>query len=211
MKKVIITIGLAAVLLSFARMAQAEWITIRVEAVVDNVADSGNNLGGKVNVGDTITGWYTYDTSAPDHDPEITIGDYWFNLAPAVVSLHINDLLFETNPENVQCYAYIMNDRGAGDIFSFSSTNNIALSNGTSVDSISFLLEDITRTALSSDALPTGPPNLDLWQYKLIRIGNNDDKFRIDAHLTSAVPEPTTLALFAFGALDLLFKRFPKN
>jgi len=46
--------------------ANAKLITIEIEAEVDFVDDDLGVLEGKINVGDIISGWYTYDTSTPD-------------------------------------------------------------------------------------------------------------------------------------------------
>ena len=57
------------VLLFLGAAAQAELITIAIEATVNIAEDDGNYLEGKVNVGDIITGYYTYESSTSDIYP----------------------------------------------------------------------------------------------------------------------------------------------
>jgi len=216
MRRAIITIGLAVLFLGLGRPAQAEWVTIQIEGVVDDISDHGNYLTGKVNIGDTITGWYTYDTSTPDTFPYQAgneyRGDYWHNSAPAGVSVFINDLEFKTDPLNVQ---FLMSITNAGytystDDYGLLSYNNISNMEGVSTDIISLALEDYSGTALSSDALPTAPPNLNLWQFNDLMVSGGQN-FGISGRVTYIVPEPATLFLFSFGALGLLTRKAKGN
>ena len=49
--------------------ASATTITVNITAEVALVVDSDEILGGAINVGDTITGTYTYDSTTSDSNP----------------------------------------------------------------------------------------------------------------------------------------------
>jgi len=191
--------------------AEAALITIEITAEVDSVRDEANYLDGQINVGDIITGTYTYDSDTTDSNPLSTLGRYEHYAPPCGISLSVGGFDFETDTTNVDFLVAIANNYASGGIqdgYLLISYNNLPLSNGTLVDLISWQLDDPTATALSSDALPTTPPVLDDWQSIVgLRLqGERMESYLIDAHVTSAVPEPTSVLLFALGIL-LLRKR----
>jgi hypothetical protein len=204
----IIVVG--AFLLVYVQPVQAVPVTIQIEAVVDTVEDSGNYLGGLVDVCDVITGYYTYESTTPDSSPSDPVqGNYWNYSLPSGVYLSVGDFDFRTNTNDIEFNVFIRNDNSSGhDIYGFDSLNNFPLSNGTIVDTIYWSLKDYTASVFSSDALPTTAPILDQWEENLLRF-ITDREFLIDAHVTSAevVPEPSTVFLLIFGSI-FLRKRF---
>ena len=192
----------------FARPAQATLITIEITAEVDSVEDNGNYLEGQINPGDIITGTYTYDSLTADSSPLDPIqGNYWHYGPPAGISLSVGGFEFQTNPADVEFHLAIRNDiqPGGEDIYAIVSYNNLALSNGTLVEDIYWQLYDPTGDALSSDALPITAPSLPDWEQNslTLRGGTRLEPFAVEAHVTSAVPEPATIVLFVIGALLL--------
>jgi hypothetical protein len=185
--------------------ANATLITIQIEAVVDSVQDYGNYLEGQINPGDIITGYYIYESTTPDSNPSLDVGDYEHYISPFGIFLSVSGFDFETDPTNVDFFVEVVNNYPSGDYYLVGSSDNLSLSNGTLVDRISWQLDDYTGYALSSDALPTTPPALDDWQSNILNI-SGDRTFGIWAHVTSAVPEPTTFLLLSLGSL-LLRKR----
>jgi len=188
--------------------AKAALITVEIEAVVDSVSDDGNYLEGKIKVGDIITGFYLYDSTTPDSNPSPYIGMYEHYTLPYGIKLSIGGFVFQSDPDDVDFLVSVGNAGGpySMDNYLIASRNNLSLSNGAPVDRISWQLDDPTGTALSSDALPTAPPVLDDWQSVFgLRI-SADRMWGIDAHVTSAIPEPSTMLFLGLGTV-LLKKR----
>jgi hypothetical protein len=202
---VIVIIG--AALLVCVQPVQAAPITIQIEAIVDTVSDSGNYLGGQVDVCDVITGYYTYESTTTDTSPEDWLGKYEYSQAPYGITLEVGGFHFETNPEDVDFIVYISNERISpiGDIYNIVSNNNSKLHNGVDVDLIYWQLDDRSGQALSSTALPLIAPVLEDWlDLNHLRIqGENENLFIINAHVITAVPEPLTILLLLLGAAAL--------
>lgn len=192
-------------LLAFqSQRADATLITISIEAEVDYVEDLGNYLEGRINPGDIITGTYTYDSTTPDTNPSFEVGDYEHYSSPYGISLTVGGFLFATDPTNVSFLLEVVNDYPSGDSYLVLSYNNLPLSNGSVVDHISWQLDDPSGNALSSDLLPTLPPVLADWQSIVGLRLEGERAYIIDAHVTSAVPEPVTILLLAVGGLALV-------
>jgi len=195
--------------LSFsARPAHSILITIEITAEVDSVDDPSGYLEGNISVGDTITGTYTYESTTLDTNPSPYVGAYEHFASPAGIFLSVGGFDFTTDPTNVDFLVEVVNNYPSGDYYLVRSYNNLALSNGTLVDHISWQLDDSTATALSNIDLPTSPPILDDWQAgNHLRLHGERFGYIVDAHVTSAIPEPATIVLFVIGAL-LLKKRY---
>jgi len=194
--------------LAFSPMAvEGALVTIEIEAVVDSVSDEGNYLEGNIEVGDIITGWYSYDSSTPDSNPSVYIGMYEHYSSPYGISMSTGGFVFQTDSANVDFLVSVGNAGGpySMDNYLITSRNNLCLSNGAPVDRISWQLDDPTGNALSSDELPAGPPVLDDWLLAplLIHGPSRGASFGISAHVISAIPEPATIVLLCMGGLFL--------
>lgn len=192
--------------------ACAALITIDITATVDSVTDDGPGdgyLDGLISPGSIITGSYTYDSSTADSSPGDPIqGNYWHYSPPAGISLSVGGFDFQADSTNLEFHMFTRNNTTSGnDIYGCGSHNNLSLSNGTSVDNIWWTLKDYAGTALSTDALPTTPPTLNQWEENVLTL-ETDRAFMIQAHVTSAIPEPTTISLLAIGTM-ILRKRNP--
>ena len=211
--------GLLAVLLvPFAAggstAASATTITVNITAEVALVVDWDEMLGGAINVGDTITGTYTYDSATSDSNPLPTVGDYWHSSPPNGITVNAGGFVFETDPSNVSFVVEIVNDHGSPpmDNHLLRSYNNLPLSNGALVDEIAWQLDDASATALSSDALPAVPPTLGDWEstWGLTLMGSDPDPwgfdhFAVRAHVTSAnLATPPTPPPAVGGIVELL-------
>jgi len=209
MKRVVISIIISVICgVSFcASPAEATLITIEITAEVDYVEDNGNYLDGQINIGDIITGTYIYDSTTLDSNPSSQVGDYWHYQSPCGIFLSVGGFEFVTDLTNVRFLVEIINDSTSGglhDAYGLISYNNLALSNGSSVDEISWWLTDPSATVLTSTVLPTTAPVLDDWQsiYGL-RLQGERVGYLVDADVISAIPEPATILLFTLGGLFL--------
>ena len=204
------TVLLAAVAMVFCGLpVNGALIMIGIEAVVDDVQDPDNYLDGRINIGDLITGSYTYDTDTPDSSPLPYGGRYEHFGYPYGISLSVGGLDFVTDPGNTNFLIEILNDY-PDDAYSVVSYNNLPLSTGISVNNISWGLDDYSGTALSSIELPRTAPVLPNWEGNYLSIGGGGDRegFTFSGHVTSAVviPESTTILLLSLGGLVFVRK-----
>ena len=184
--------------------AQAALITIQIEAVVDSFRDEGNYLEGKIEAGDVITGFYVYESTTPDSSPLDPVqGNYWHYAPPAGIALTVGGFNFMTDPFNVAFHVAVRNKSSGDDSYWLANRNNLPLSNGTIVDSIVWSLRDSSAQALSSDALPPTVPVLANWEWNVLDFHGERGGFHVFAHVTSAIPEPTTIILLSIGGLFL--------
>lgn len=190
-------------LILWPTLGKAALVTIQIEAVVDSVMDDGGYLEGRIEPGDIMTGFYTYDSSVARLPGE----RYEFDSPPCGVFLSVGGFDFQTDQSSVDFEMGIGNDLSWGDTYYFISFNNLSLSNGTLVDGISWSLEDASATALSSDDLPKTAPILDQWGYNRLRLHGERGRYILDAHVTSSIPEPATAILLSMGALVLRKRR----
>ncbi len=195
---------------------QATLITIGIEAVVDDVVETGDYLNGRIKVGDLITGTYTYDTDTPDSSSSPNVGRYEHYTYPSGISLSVGGFDFMTDPATTNFLIEIVNDF-PDDAYSVISYRNLALSDGTSVGHISWGLRDYSATAISiADLAPTAPV-LDDWGGNRLEFGAGSGGrdtgepatgFGVMAHVTSAVviPEPATILLLGLGGIAVIRK-----
>ncbi len=201
---------LSLVLLSvLPASSYAEIVTINLTAEISEIEDGGQIFTGLLNIGDLITGSYSYDSDTPDSNPAETVGQYWYSEPGYGITLTSEGFVFQTDPANVDFLLETGNNTNGTDNYLIRSYNNLPLSNGIPVDHIAFELIDNTATALSSDTLPLTAPDLGDWD--LVEIWDINIFFNRNLHLlvkanvTSAelVPEPATLLLFGLGAVML--------
>ncbi len=188
------------------RCGLADLIIIGINAEVSHIDDRGLLVEGLLNIGDPITGTYTYDSDTPDGNPSESAGLYWHYNAPYGFELTAGPYVFQTDPDHTEFFINVGNGTWDGHVLV--SYNNLPLSNGVPVDHISWQLDDYSGMALSSDALPLGPPILEDWEYDWglrIELGPKGDTM-VTADVTSVwlIPEPATVLLLGLGALALL-------
>lgn len=165
-------------------------VKISFTAKVTELDDRSNVLQDNVKVGDILTGTYTYNPSTKDTNTDTTVGDYQHDKKPYGIIVKSGDLVFRTDPKNVNFLVELVN-RDMQDNYLLRSYNNLPLSNGVPVEHISWQLDDGTGKALSSDSLkktPT-PPVLQNWKdpFGLTIVGGADfeNSFFMRAHVDS--------------------------
>lgn len=212
----IITVLAAAVLVVLAPTTQGQLIEIGLIAEIYLVEDYDNLLGGNVQVGDLITGSYTYDSSMTPASTSPTGALYVFNSSDVGAVLETNGLTFQTDSSNVDFQMGIANESGplSWDGLWFRSHNNLSLADDIDID-ISFTLTDYSGTANEDTNLSTDAPILQNFDVNCLRIEglipatdtSSKQHFIINAEVTSAwlIPEPGTLVLLAIGSV--MFRR----
>lgn len=172
--------------------ASAARVKIDITATVSLVDDPDNLLNHAVAPGDIVTGVYTYDSTAVDSNPLVEVADYRYTTAPNGIQLHVNGLIFATDPGNVDLLIELVDDYQGRDNFALLSYNNlfaVSAPGPFTQNLIDWQLDDPTQTALSSVALPRNPPVLSNWQsiFGLNISSMGESHFLIRANVTSAV------------------------
>ena len=187
-------------------------LTVEFTAEVIEVYESDDFLEGKVEVGDTINGTYSYDTSMPS-SMQFVWYYYSFNSPPAGISVQVGGFEFKTDPNDIELVIAVENDSSTvlapRDSFRLDSSINIMLCDDILCydnfsGNFSIYLGNYYSTALLSYKLPASAPNLSDWMARGIEFsggvsnGSSGGRFstgkgfHIKGRLTSAalVSEP---------------------
>jgi Disaggregatase related len=176
---------------------EARLVTVAIVAEVTEVRGTASALQGKVQVGDLITGSYTYDTRAENlwgRDK----GWYEFSSPPCGIILEVGGFTFQTDPNDVQFSVKVCNEvitvTGRRDCLQFESFANVLDGNHVNLSYIELYFEDDVSVpeepyrpllGLLSPALPLAAPDLRYWPTRELTISG--DGLTIVGHLTSAV------------------------
>lgn len=177
-------------------------VTFTFQGAVTQVSvDPTGPLAGLIGPGSPILAYLNFDTAAPDADASPQLGSYTFSgfpfgVAPIVgpvvflvmhaVNISVVDGVAGVGPDLYSVFAWEGSAGGLGDYFS-----------------LSLLLEDDTGSAFSSDALPSGLPELSRFSTSTLLIsGQYTDlnqtfvQYEIQGRL---LPEPATFSLVALA------------
>jgi hypothetical protein len=174
-----------------AAAATSNLITISFTATVTEVNDTAHALG-NVQVGDTITGTYTYDAAKSDDHPAPEIGSYAYYTAPNGMRANIGGKVVESDQQDVFFGIGLMNNSNGRDSYGVHSFYNRPLSGQYYITFFGFHLYDPTQTALKNTNLPKTAPKLSDWRqdegYGFDVNGydpNTGYEFHVHANLTS--------------------------
>jgi len=188
-------------------------LTVDFSGTVTTVNDSFDSFGGAISVGDTFSGSYMYDNTPDIVDPGTNLVQYQFKTGLNGVTIHIGSLTFQTDLSDPNLLVRVHNDRDlSNDVFHWISYNNLD-TEGVIVETISFRLNDDTRTALDSTDLPNTAPDLSLWDPRRLWItGGFLAEIDIIGDITfaetaPAVPEPLSLILCCLGSAAIWLKK----
>lgn len=142
-----------------------------------------------LSVGDSLTGFYTYDSATLDTDPSPREGEYLHTMIPYGIEVHHERYSFGTDTSNVDFRIMIgdsITSGGLRDSYETFSVNNLPDEFiKTPVALISLSLRDNTAMALSGDGLPGTAPDLNDWpDIKRLDIFGTDFVYRITATIT---------------------------
>jgi len=195
-----------------AGKARSEIATIRIEGEVSYVHPYSTWLSDNFNIGDVVEGWYKYDTVAFDTNRLVTVGSYDYSTAPYGISLTVGeaDIVFETDPQNVDFSLKIFNDFPE-DRYYIVSNNNLPVS-GVTVGLICWQLDDWSGSIFSNTAIPTeAPPILGDWDFRRLDVlmgSRGEPGLGITVtRATTSIPEPATLIFIGLGGLFALRHR----
>ena len=145
-----------------AAAATNNLITISFTATVTEVNDTAHALG-NVQVGDTITGRYTYDAAKSDDHPAPEIGSYAYYTAPNGMRANIGGKVVESNQQDVFFGIGLTNNYLGRDTYGVNSFYNLPLSGQYAITFFGFQLYDPTQTALKNTNLLKTAPRLSDW------------------------------------------------
>jgi hypothetical protein len=169
---------------------RSEIVNFKFSGIVTDADVEESSLDGSVTNGTPFTGFYTYDTAAIDANTNPAVGDYEFTNSVCGVVIKVGSYVFRTSPDHVEFNIEIVNQI-KDDSFYFGSFANAA-TGSQFVESIEWQMEDYSGTALTNDALPTVPPNLNAFpdnNYISIDGGN----FYLICTVQSIGTNPTTV------------------
>jgi len=163
------------------------------EGTVASISDFGFQLNGSVTNGAAVKGFYVYEDSAIDQNPDSTVGDYRYTNGMFGITVQIGTYVFRSNPDHTDFLLEVVNRDT--DYYLLRSYNNIC-STPLTVSHISWQLDNPTGIALSSDQLPKVAPDLSSYASSspgLQVIGPDLDGFRIRAEITSIATTPPVI------------------
>lgn len=151
-------------------------VTFNVSATVREIYDNDNVLGNIINVGDSISGTYTFNTNTPDSDgtPEFGVyehtpgsGNYGFNITIGNANLTTNtstdmfNIIIGDANGVLSSDIYAVDDFGAQQPFV----------NNTVVDNMGIYMDDASASMVTGTNLTNQPPSLAGAGYKDLHIG----------------------------------------
>jgi hypothetical protein len=187
---------LGAALLSgvFAQGAVANVITVKVTAHVVGWSDSYGTLGGQINVGQVITGTYTYDTGTPVQSQ--IPAQYLPTSPPANITISAGAFTFQSLSTS-QFQISVVPGKGTSSpgMLRIESWNNKPLTGVPypDVNDIQFTFMDPSGQWPTSSALPTGAPTLQNLSASQSQILISGTYFNVQAQIDSVALSPLTL------------------
>lgn len=184
--------------------ASAEPVTVKFTGQV--VGWSGTAVG-QVSIGQSVTAMYSYDTRTPDLNADPTFGLYRPAAAQgASVRVDIGPLVFESLPTSrFEATVIPPSQQPPRGMWVFQSFQNKPLDNGSSVDIIGFGFGD-NGTVLTSDALPSTAPDLQLFPYRELIVQGAQLNVRVE--IASAELVPATIEISPSAGRFLNQQRF---
>jgi|GEM_PF-1077636 len=204
-RSVLVLVAVGLVLGFGQRPAHAGLVTWDFGGEIRDIVDADGILGGAINVGTPFSGSFTFDSTTPDSDPEnASLGVY--DGAVTAVSGQIGDHTFFESDDfgsEIQVRSTISGEEDH-DFGLFAS--DISFPDFNAVFDLSLFIKDFDGLTIRTDALPLFPPDL-ASSSPSMTFTLDPGRTAFVGELTALVPEPSSLALLAFGSLVLLKRR----
>ncbi|WP_455204483.1 hypothetical protein, partial [Kaarinaea lacus] len=154
----------------------AEQVTFEIQATVYDIYDPGNVLQGAINLGDNVSGGYTFDTNVQDFDSSPEFGHFDQTLGGGSgFDININQENIRSDRNNPGFMYEIHIENYISDFYHVASWGNTPLQNGALVNDIIIDLYDGNGTALNTSDLSTTAPDINAFMYKdMIIAGSNN-------------------------------------
>jgi hypothetical protein len=159
-------------------------------ARVTALQDPTNLLQGSARVQQLLRGGYVFNRRATDSNALPNVGEY--SHVFEIYTLHANadGTTFATDPAAVNMLLQVID--GSPDEYRVHSINNLPLPTGASVSLFEWRLTQPNGSALSSDDLPPGAPDLAAWAGNELRIGGSDPANPTRQYLLTATVTTTS-------------------
>jgi len=205
-------------------------VTFAYTGIMTSVVDTNSALDSSIFIGQSFSGSYTFDPTTPDRNPSDVRGDYeWRDdfLRGFTAEFSIGNYTFGLSPLAPSGGVIVLDDAPSGppDNRRLEDGYNVSgqlvqvsgpffpLPGGRDPDAPTqqqanwqIILNSLSDLSIiTSDALPTVAPDINLFETNIFSFTNNPGEIQIIGSLTSlsitSVPEPGTLSLLAAGLL----------
>ena len=195
-----------AVLILVPSYAIAVDITFGFSGIVTAVDPS---LTAEFSVGEQVLGSYTFDSTTPDSDPDVTVGEYT-NAVSDFSATFGGDYTVTEGANNV----ISVGDDAPNDAYTVLLTDPVAPTvAGLDLAVLAIGLIDTSATVFNSDALPLTPPDISGFDFDSsfsLYFNPSGLNQSVDFQMTSLtliIPEPTALALAVPCLLGIVSRR----
>jgi hypothetical protein len=198
-------LAILAILVSgyVSSQTQAGNYTFAFTGVVTSV---DSPLNSQFAVGNTVQGSYTFTDTVIDAAPPLDEGIYFVPFITGSVAFS-NGYATSYNPLYIS-QEIIVENKAFNNYQAYVSAYSGPDVSGATPLNFTVLLEDLQGTMLSSNAMPTSPPDIALAETRIgyVRFiqGSTQSFVNYSIQTLTLVPEPSTILLIAIGAISLL-------
>lgn len=184
------------VTIAIAAPARATLVTWAFEGDITYVSDRDGILLGQVNIGDTFSGSYTFESTTPDSEPHPRVGLYL--QAMTELSGQVGGVPFSALPGFDS--SIDIRDDSSGLTDKYRALSGAWIANRAVEFSLQLFTDDLSQ--ILDDSLLLDPPALGAFSPRILTLGGSETAgISISADLSSLalIPEPGTLAFLFLG------------